>query len=539
MCGIAGCVYESGVGNARDYVERMIQAQLHRGPDVNSVWCGCSYLQPPGDPCFDHVAMGNARLAVLDLRDIANQPMISPEGTVVTANCEIYNHRELRQQLTDYQFQSESDTEVILAAYEKWGPDCLFQFEGMWAFAIWNPDQQTLWLARDRFGVKPLYYTWHNGAFLFASEIKAFFAAGVRPEPNEYIWDTYLRDNTYDHDPNQTFWKNISAVPPGHSILFKRGNSYTTRWYDLAEATTTPDERPSEAVREEYLSLMRDSVSLRLRSDVPTGLALSGGLDSAILCHLMTEQQQDIKAYVFGCDSIYDEVAWAEEVVKSTEGVDLSSVTLTPFEVPQLANDVYWYQDEPYGGLPTLAYAKIFSAAYEDGIKVMLDGQGMDEQWAGYPWYTGDPTQQQIADITQYKLPRALRFNDRISMRSSVELREPFLDHRLVELALRQPVNRKIRGSTRKYFLREIARYLGIPETVIQAPKRRVQAPQREWLTGLLNPWVKEQLASGPTELTDLWKICQHSPNGPRGFALWQATTLGLFTNYCTEIGKY
>ena len=296
------------------------------------------------------------------------------------------------------------------------------------------------------------------------------------------------------------------------------------------------DPRDAAGVAEEYLALLDESVALRFRADVPIGINISGGVDSSLLLALVRRTQgdahADVRAFTFETgDPRYDETPWVRPMLERT-GHPASVVRLSAAEVPDAARAVAEAQDEPYGGIPTLAYAKLFEEARRLGIIVLLDGQGMDEQWAGYDYYRRaddqalvqggtsahlqpqalcpefaalaqppsfpqpfrDPLKNlQYRDLLHTKLPRALRFNDRVSMRVGCELREPFLDHRLVELALRQPRSRKIGDAGGKQMLREIAGAL-VPERTRLAPKRPLQTPQREWLRGPLASWARDRI---------------------------------------------
>jgi asparagine synthase (glutamine-hydrolysing) len=343
------------------------------------------------------------------------------------------------------------------------------------------------------------------------------------------------------------------------------------------------DRRPLHEAQEEYLALLTESVRLRFRSDVPVGINLSGGLDSSTLLGLVQQLQgpeSEVSAYTFVTgDKNYDELPWVGQMLAHTRH-PLRVCKLTPDEVPDLADSVQKHQDEPFGGLPTLAYARLFEVARADGTIVLLDGQGMDEQWAGYDYYStalngrnaahaliqgttqspvrpecltpefrslGQPFQPQepfpdklrnlqYRDGRYTKIPRALRFNDRVSMRSSTELREPFLDHRLFELALRQPPERKIANGTRKWMLRQVAQKL-LPSGVVEAPKRALQTPQREWLRGPLKDWANDCLEEAltafgrdwlnPVAVRENWRdYCNNEADN--SFYVWQWINLGL-----------
>ncbi len=552
----------------------MLGAQRHRGPDAEGV-----YSDPAG-MCM----LGHNRLSIIDLSEAGRQPMKSADGRyVIVLNGEIYNYVELRRELeSGYTFRTQTDTEVLLAAYAKWGEDCLHRLLGMFAFIIWDEREKTSFIARDRFGVKPLYYRRKSdGTVLAASEIKALHAAGVAIAPNMRTWASYLAYGTYGN-VDETFFEGVSALPAGHSMSWKAGELRIKKWYDLAERIgNETDVRSDQVVADEYFELLKDSIKLRFRADVPVGINLSGGLDSSILLGLVHEvegSESDVKSFTFTTgDADYDELPWVRQMLERTKH-ELVECRLDVAEVPALAADVAYYQDEPFGGLPTLAYAKVFEAARDRGVTVLLDGNGMDEQWAGYDYYrstqngnrhsllqgtSSSPVRPdclsadvhslaekpatpapfpdalrnlQYRDATLTKIPRAMRFNDRISMRSSTELREPFLDHRLFELAMRQPADRKIAGGTGKKMLRDISkRYL--PQDLIEAPKRALQTPQREWLRGPLAEWANDKIESGirgpigglldADKVREAWADYRNGASD-NSFYVWQWISVGL-----------
>ncbi len=568
MCGITG-IFGSNYSPTR--LQAMIASQHHRGPDATDC-----YHSPAG-----FAGIGHNRLSIIDLSPAGRQPMSNHDGSRwIVFNGEIYNYLELRAELGDYPYRSQSDTEVLLAAYEKWGEACLDRLIGMFAFLLWDERSQTLFAARDRFGVKPLYY--HHaadGTLRAASEIKALLASGVAPLPDETAWATYLTYGFYDHS-ERTFWQDVRSLPPGHSMTWRDGRLQIKRWYNLAaQAEIGEDTRPIKQVEEEYLSLLTESVRLRFRSDVPVGINLSGGLDSSTLLglvHAVQGADSNVKAFTFVCgDPDYDELPWVQQMLQRTNH-PLTVCRLSAEDVPALADSVTTAQDEPFGGMPTLAYARVFEEARKQGVTVLLDGQGMDEQWAGYDYYRspngaalvqgtkespvrpdclkpefrelavnfepskpfGDRLRNlQYRDARFTKIPRALRFNDRVSMRSSTELREPFLDHRLFELALRQPMERKFHDGQSKWMLRQIAREL-LPVNVVEAPKRPLQTPQREWLGGSLSHWVDECLELAfqrhakywldENKVRETWRQFQQGQND-NSFFVWQWISIGLF----------
>jgi asparagine synthase (glutamine-hydrolysing) len=535
--------------------------------------------------------LGHNRLAIIDLSAAGLEPMRSADGRFhLVFNGEVYNYRELKQELTEYPFSTRTDTEVVLAAWSRWGAACLDRFVGMFAFLLWDAAERRLHAVRDRFGVKPLYWSEVSGdgsrGILLASEIKALQAAGAGLEPDAATWATYLATGMTDSS-DATFWEGVRSVPPGHRLCWSEagGAIETVRWYDFpARVGPVCDARDEAVVAEEYRALLAESVALRFRSDVPVGINISGGLDSSALLGVVDSLpggHGDVQAFTFVTgDPAYDELPWVRQTLERTRH-PLVVASLAASDVPALAESVAAFEDEPFGGLPTLAYARLFETARAAGVVVLLDGQGMDEQWAGYDYYAralvspeapaslvqgtqgpvtrtailapefrerarsfeaprpfGDDALRNLQwrDLRYAKLPRALRFNDRVSMRCATELREPFLDHRLVELAVRQPADRKLRGGQTKWMLRRITERL-LPEGVVEAPKRPVQTPQREWLRGPLAAWATERIEAaldGPggawldaRAVRASWRdyVDQGADNS---FFVWQWISLGL-----------
>lgn len=570
MCGIAGIF---GSDWSIRELEAMQSVQNHRGPDD----CGI-FLDPL------HIAgMAHNRLSIIDLSAAGKQPMESADGNfIIIFNGEIYNYLELRRELeSEYAFKTRTDTEVLLAGYQKWGAKVLDRLIGMFAFIIWDKREKIMFAARDRFGVKPLYFHRRNNAtIILASEIKAFRAANIQLRPNVKIWAEYLAYGLTDHS-EKTFWEDIYALPAGHFLMWRRGLTKIERWYDLAEkAGRHFDNRPEAEIEEEYFELLKEAVSLRFRADVPIGINLSGGVDSSALLGLVDSLKKDesaVSAFTFTTgDQRYDELPWVREMLAKTNH-PLIIAKLSPEEVPSIAASVQFSQDEPFGGLPVLAYAKLFETAREHKTIVLLDGNGLDEQWAGYDYYksldghfpaivqgiTGlgvkpdcltaefrlraenhqfpEPfpdalRNAQYRDTRYTKIPRAMRFNDRISMRVSTELREPFLDHRLFELAFRQPVKHKIENRIQKKMLRKIVRKL-LPDGLADAAKRPLQTPQREWLRGNLRDWANDCIEDALNDFGGSWldqkavrrewkNFC--AGESDNSFYIWQWISLSL-----------
>ena len=565
MCGIAGIV---GKGFDSDKLSDMLHVQNHRGPDFTGKWSS------------DICVLGHNRLSIIDLTNASNQPFIdSLERYILVYNGEIYNYLELREELNFfYDFKTNSDTEVLLAAYIKWGASCLSKFNGMFSFAIWDKKEQSLFAARDRFGVKPFYYSLKSNSFAFGSEIKAIHSIGVNKVLNKKVWANYLVYGSYGM-PNETFYEDINQLPGGHYLEFKNGVVQTTKWYFFENEVKKYEKVESfEEVKDKYSKLLIDSISLRFRADVPVGFNVSGGLDSSALLAFVnrfnTTSNHLIKAYTFYTDDErYDELPWVEEMISLTNN-PLVKVKISANEIKNRAEDLSAYQDEPFGGIPTIAYAKIFEKARKEGTIVLLDGQGMDEQWAGYDYYTknnnaiiqgvkqspfrknvlsneilelaekpiypepfkNDVLNKQYRDLFYTKIPRALRFNDRISMASSTELREPFLDYRLVEYAFAQPLEYKIKNGIQKYVLRKIVSE-HLSDSISYAPKRPLQTPQREWIGNELKKFVNDELLKiENSDIASWFKIDQLKQewqnylegDNQSSFHIWQWLSLSM-----------
>jgi asparagine synthase (glutamine-hydrolysing) len=522
MCGIAGIIGDKA--NAVS-LNSMLHAQKHRGPDYTGAWIESQ-----------SIALGHNRLSIIDLTESANQPFHSECGNfVLIFNGEIYNYLEIRSELRAFHtFKTNSDTEVLLIAYQKWGRNCLNKFNGMFSFAIWDKKEQTLFVARDRFGVKPLHYSWDGSNFVFASEINPFWSFGVAKIPNESVWLKYFAEGSYGL-PNETFWQNIKQLPGGHFLIWKNKKIRLEKWYHFEERILDLQNQFVAEEEEYIIDLLLKATKLRFRADVPIGFNLSGGLDSSTLLALIDQQKvkkNAIEAFTFITnDERYDEVKWVKGMLDH-KPYHLNVCSITANEIPTLSLDMARHQSEPFGGIPTLAYAKIFEQASRLGVKVLLDGQGADESWAGYDYYinkskstiqgvTKSPYRLQVLDrdfskefqkcsyptpfetdllnlqfrdLFYTKIPRALRFNDRVSMKYGTELREPFLDFELVEYVFSRPASFKIKEETQKWLLRKIASNF-LKQDLVLAPKRPLQTPQREWLSQELKGWVADEVS--------------------------------------------
>jgi asparagine synthase (glutamine-hydrolysing) len=431
MCGITGFI-------TPDYqtagtISRLTDLIRHRGPDdegfvlfanPNSkpIVCGgldtpagafrCPIPYAPVENISVHadrpvcIALGHRRLSIVDLSPLGHQPMSYADGRYwIVYNGEVYNHVELRAELEalGHCFMSHSDTEVILAAYAHWGDDCLNRFNGMFAIAIYDRLEKTLFLARDRFGVKPLYY-WvsPDGAFVFASEIKQFTTfPGWEARLNGQRAYDFLNYAVTDHT-DETLFEGVYQLKPGHSAtiacdassigLEPWGRVRSQIWYALSPRIF--DGSYTEACRQ-FGELFEDAVRLRLRADVPVGSCLSGGLDSsAIVCvmnRLLHEKNATSLQKTFSaCADVarFDEKKWIDIVVAAT-GVQGHYVYPSLEELFSSLPQITWHQDEPFGSTSIYAQWNVFQAAKDQHVTVMLDGQGSDEQLAGYHTFFG------------------------------------------------------------------------------------------------------------------------------------------------------
>jgi len=381
MCGLAAMLGLEGREADAAILRRMANSLAHRGPDDSGLYVD------------RQVGFSFRRLSILDLSPSGHQPMASPDGQlVIVFNGEIYNYVELRQELraAGYAFRSSSDTEVLLAAYRHWGAACLSRLNGMWAFVIHDRRRGLLFGARDRFGVKPLFVHRGKDCWLLASEVKAILASGAYARTTNWqVAADFLVHGKLD-ETAATFYAGIEQVPPG--TAFEVGlDGRWRQWTYWALADIEPE--PVNHVEEEIAELLDDAVRLRLRSDVPVGVCLSGGLDStAIICAMARHRQGDgggtpapLLAFCYH-DPAFDERAWIADTLAQT-GALLRRMSLTPEAMWQTLTTVLRFQDEPMVSGAPIASFHLMRLAAADGVKVVLNGQGADEVFAGYPSY--------------------------------------------------------------------------------------------------------------------------------------------------------
>ena len=552
MCGIAGILGCGSDPQNELRVQAMIRAQAHRGPD------GWRVMAHPG------AVLGHNRLSIIDLSPRAAQPMVSADGRhVLVYNGEIYNYRELRRELEGLPgadpWVSDSDSEVLLAGLRRWGPGCLERLNGMFAFCLYDTVSGEAFLARDRFGQKPLVTAGLGNAILFASEIKALLAAGVAAAPDRTTWGRYLAAASFDDDAD-TMFAGVTQLRPGESATFRPGRGLEHQpWYRLSDRIA-PRSVGARQAAAELKELVADACRIHMRADVPVGISLSGGVDSSALLagiDLADELRAGIHCYSVDFGADYSERPWIEAAA-GHHGLKADIHGYSPDQFRASLTAMVWQMEGPVGGLMNSALTRVMSAARGDGIKVLQDGTGIDEAFAGYrnmhDLYVGrlladdhpdgeralaeyavnwgqpveraraavqaalkrpvtaidgtvpvrpellrpewraslpDKTIPQSDDdllrlmLMEYlqvsKIPRNMRMKDRLGMAFGLELRMPFLDHRIVEFGLSLPAELWFLGGRSKSILREAL--AGVMDDGVRlAPKRSVHTPQGPWL---------------------------------------------------------
>ena len=564
MCGIAGQFCYGSTLPDRALLEKMSERLAHRGPDGQGV-----YIK-------GRTALAHRRLAIIDLSDDARQPIANEDGSLwLVYNGEIYNFVELRAELIakGHTFRSKTDSEVILHAYEEWGTECLSRLNGMWAFALWDEKQQQLFCARDRFGIKPFYYTGAGGSFLFASEIKALLAhTDVGKKPDDETLLTYLAWGVHDHT-EKTMFDGIFQLRPAHAVVVTpAGTPAPYRYWDVTVNPSVSSDTPDKESAARFLSLLREAVRIHLRSDVAVGTCLSGGIDSSTLAVLINElvrseapqsvgARQKTFSAVFD-DRRFDESRYIDTVVAAT-AVDAYRTRPGPELLLEKLPHLVYTHDEPFGSLSQFAQYCVMELASRQ-VKVVLDGQGADEQLGGYLAYEGcmlrslvlrghcltaiqelvgmvrhhrtfifDSFRQlrirkkrrnlirmpyplilryrgTLADVLKRELmstnlPSLLHYEDRLSMAFSIESRVPYLDYRLVEYIASLPQDNKIRHGITKYLLRKAIRGIVPDEIRCRMDKMGFVAPEEVWMREELRPFVLDMIGSDSFKNRKYW----------------------------------
>jgi asparagine synthase (glutamine-hydrolysing) len=387
MCGIAGLISES----PKARISAMLKSIEHRGRDDEGVWTSAAVNDEQQQVCFGH-----RRLSIIDTSSAGHQPMLSADGRfVVMLNGEIYNYRDLREQLSarGHRFRTQTDTEVLINAWAEWGEGCLTRLNGMFAFSLWDDRERALFLVRDHVGIKPLYYSYQKpeggqSALAFASEIKSILVTGLlKPALDHESLHQFLTF-LWAPDPN-TLFKGIKTVPPGHLLEWRAGEITVRQWWDISFDEIETGK--SEAWwREQVLETLDRVVKLEMVADVPLGSFLSGGIDSSSIVALMKNHSQGrrIETYTIGMeaedlrfDIIPDDVEWARKVNQQLD-TDYHEIILQP-DVTELLPKLVYHMDEPPIDMAIPTY--LVSRAARETMRVMLSGMGGDEVFAGYP----------------------------------------------------------------------------------------------------------------------------------------------------------
>ena len=510
MCGIAGWYLKDGQSRDLSQLADMSLAIAHRGPDDQGTYAD----EPAG------IALAHRRLSIIDLSAAGHQPMSTTSGSVTLAfNGELYNFLVLRQELESlgWTFRSQSDTEVVLNALAQWGPDALARFNGMFALAAWYRDEKRLLLARDPMGMKPLYFTILNGAGVaFASEIKAFgMLKGFKSEINAHSLQQFLEFG-YVFDPNDTMLAGVSKIPPGHSLTVVGGQVGQPHAYFTAPRSRPTTERPIDDVVDHLHRTLSEVVREHLVADVPVGLLLSGGLDSSVIAALAARDTRISTVSMGFAKSAVDERPFARTVANHI-GSDHREVLIDQREVVAGLEDLVWYFDDLFADWGTISTRLLYKKCHDQGIKVVLVGEGADEIFGGYPIFgatrhTRGPTIWQLFQLyrryagrryggqfreyaalmreylaqcggnmfdavrlfeSRNQLPNNYVMKvDKASMSVSVEARAPYLDRRVAELAYATPEGYLLAEGADKFVLRSMAeRHKLLPQEITRRPK--------------------------------------------------------------------
>jgi asparagine synthase (glutamine-hydrolysing) len=544
MCGIAGIINFSKDALNRSILIKMTDVISHRGPDGEGHWVNLDGT----------VGFGHRRLSIIDLSENGAQPMhFLNSRYTITFNGEIYNYIELKQNLLKkgYFFNTNSDTEVVIASYHDKGERCLSDFDGMFSFAIYDSQSDTVFCARDRFGEKPFHYCTHEGNFYFGSEIKQLWAAGIPKNIDQEKILNFVNSGEIEKtgETTRTFYSNIKKLDAAHYILIhlKHPEINPVKYWDI-DLTAPKFTGSIEEAAEQFYTLFEESIRLRLRSDVPVGSSLSGGLDSSSIVMLIDKLKgNEIEQNTFSArfKNFYkDEGEHIQKVVESCKNVNVHYTWPDKNYFEEVFDKVLYHQDEPFGSASIVAQYAVMQLAKEHGVTVLLDGQGADEQLGGYIGYYYDYLNQlfyhsnlmyfgefekfnqmhpsyKIDDLAlsqtfrmklglkkrklfsqeiPYKnylaeslyrdtissgLKNLLRYADRNSMAHSREVRLPFLSHKLVEFVFTLPDELKLNNGWTKYILRK-AMNTTLPHSICwRVDKIGYEPPQNSWLSDI------------------------------------------------------
>jgi asparagine synthase (glutamine-hydrolysing) len=385
MCGIAGIIQVNSENYGIPHLKKMVDTLAHRGPDGEGLWQNENKT----------VLLGHRRLCIIDISEAAAQPMNYLDRYSIVHNGEIYNYIEIKNELAEkgYAFRTKSDTEVILAAYDHWKDECVEHFDGMFSFAIWDKEEEELFAARDRFGEKPFFYYLNNNGLVFASEMKALWAAGVPRKTNLKMLFNFITIGYVDNPerPEETFFEGVYKLPPASLLYYAPANGevIVEKYWDINPELQDKKITDKEAI-EQFRHLFLTSVKRRLRSDVIVGTSLSGGLDSSAVVsaidelHAINYKPQAFTASFPGFEK--DETVFSKEV-SAKFGLQQHFVCPGAADMLNDFEKFLYHQEEPVASASAFAQYKVFELAKQHNVTVLLDGQGVDETLAGYHKY--------------------------------------------------------------------------------------------------------------------------------------------------------
>jgi len=421
MCGIAGFTSKSPHNTNRN-IDFAIDCLQHRGPEAKQTWTNND----------GSIQFGHTRLCIIDTSSAASQPMHYGNRYTIIYNGELYNYVEIRNELQSkgYHFTSYSDTEVIVASYAEYKEACLQKFDGMFAFAIWDEADKTLFAARDRFGEKPFYFHYDEQQFAFASEMKALWTIGFQKEVNPAMLYNFLSIGYTANpaDPTETFYRNIKSLPAASYLFFdqqKHKLTLSKYWQPFIDVNTSITD---EEALQTFDHLLQASVQKRLRSDVAIGTSLSGGLDSSTIvayCSRLASAQYTHKAFTAVFEGFEkNEEPYAKQIATQF-GLQHHLVPISNDEIPSLMDTVMAHQEIPVGSASALAQFKVYEAAKKAGVTVLLDGQGADEILAGYSkyykWYWQELYRsKQLGKTAEIKKARALGIKEPFGLQNKI-----------------------------------------------------------------------------------------------------------------------
>ncbi|MEW4922382.1 asparagine synthase (glutamine-hydrolyzing) [Algibacter sp. 2305UL17-15] len=445
MCGISGIINKSKNKVSESDLKSMNDLIIHRGPDAEGYYYN------------ERIGFGHRRLSILDLSKLGDQPMEYSDLTI-TYNGEVYNYIEIREELREkgYVFKSETDTEVILAAYQEWGENCVQYFNGMWAFAIHDRKKNIVFLSRDRFGIKPLYYHNNQKAFYFGSEIKQLLYFNPNPKVNKQILFDYIY-LTYHHHTNHTFFQDIESLEPSHNLICNLEDStiIIKRYYHL-ETNLLYKRIKFDQALSEYKTLIKRSIDLRLRSDVKVGTCLSGGMDSSFIAASASpiyKEKCNERFTAITAKSIEkktDESGFAQMVVERHD-LDWNITQPNKEDFFNFVEDVIKIQEEPFGSPSIIMQYFVMKKAKEAKCIVLLDGQGGDETLLGYDRYYATYINEQQGFINKVRALWSVSRNSKLSLKD-VLLYNLYFNNVLIRKYRQLKRHNYIKPAYKKYF---------------------------------------------------------------------------------------